>query len=606
MAYYNTKVGIRHPSLQYDMFGKLAEACQARGIALTAYVNVGLSHEEALLNRAWTVLTPEGYTYRPNRLDHFFRMMCFNTGYADHLLEMVREIVSGYPVAGLFLDCMHQHPCVGVECIREMKERGIDWQDDRQLAEFANFSRVRMARRIAETATAIKPDLLLYFNGVSPEDQQDIGTYLEYECLPTGGWGYDALPAWGRYLRTLGKPVINMTGRFHKSWGDFGGIRTEASLEYDCLYGLALGMRPTIGDHFHPRGDINHAVFDLIERIYTRLQKLDPWLDGATPLTDIGVVAPKPGFSYVHGADFSQAQATIKGAARMLCELKAQFDVLSPNRSWSGYQVLILPDNVVLDDQDAEKVRQHIETGGRVLSSGWSGLDPEKKEFVLPQWGVHMVGESPFDPAYIVVGPDLAQDFPDMPVTLYQRGTTIAAAEGTQVLAEIVAPYYNRHWDGEHGFVYLPPDKPTGQPAVTLRNGIAHVTHPIFSSYYSDAQVPIRQLVSNLLAKLLPAPLVKTEGLPSFARVMVTSQPKRRMVHLLAYVPERRGPTMDMIEEPIEVRNISLALRVDHRLPARLYLAPSYEELPFAIEEGYIETQIPILRGYALVVFEES
>ncbi|NCP34952.1 MAG: hypothetical protein GW867_33580 [Armatimonadetes bacterium] len=108
MAYYDTKVGIRHPSLKYDLFGKLAEACQERDIALTAYVNLGLSHEEALLNRGWCVLTPEGYTYKPNRLDHFFRMMCYNTEYGDHAVEMIREIVSGYPVAGLFLDCMHQ------------------------------------------------------------------------------------------------------------------------------------------------------------------------------------------------------------------------------------------------------------------------------------------------------------------------------------------------------------------------------------------------------------------------------------------------------------------------------------------------------------------
>ncbi|NCP34951.1 MAG: hypothetical protein GW867_33575, partial [Armatimonadetes bacterium] len=86
-----------------------------------------------------------------------------------------------------------------------------------------------------------------------------------------------------------------MTGRFHRSWGDFGGIRTEASLEYDCLHGLAMGMRTTVGDHFHPRGDINHAVFDLIERVYRRLQKLEPWLDGAQAEAEIAVVAPEPG-----------------------------------------------------------------------------------------------------------------------------------------------------------------------------------------------------------------------------------------------------------------------------------------------------------------------
>lgn len=604
MAYYNTKVGIRHYSLTYDLFGALAEACQARGIAITAYVNVGLSHEEALLHRDWCVVSPEGYVYRPDRLDHFFRLMCYNTPYADHLLEMIREIVTGYPVSGLFLDCFHQSPCVGVECVREMKTLGMDFSDPRQLAEFAHMSQLRMARRITETARAIKSDLLIYFNGVAPEDQQDIGTYLEYECLPTGGWGYDALPAWGRYLRTLGKPVLNMTGRFHKSWGDFGGIRTEASLEYDVLHGLALGMRPTIGDHFHPRGDINHAVFDLIERIYRRCQKLEPWLDGARPLSEIGVVAPQPGFFYTDAAAFGRSQNSVKGAARMLAELRAQFDVLSPYRSWDGYQVLVLPDEVLLDEECTEKARRHLDTGGRILSSGWSGADPGKTQFVLDEWGVCFEGPSPYDPAYILPGPELAEDLPKMPITLYQPGVEMSALPGTEVLAQIVAPYYNRHWDGEHGFLYLPPDQPTGKPAVTLCGPVAHLSHPVFASYYLDAQVPMRQVVSHLLHKLLPNPLLRVWGFPSFGRATVTAQPGRRIVHLLCYVPERRGPTMDMIEEPVEARDVHLALRLDSVAPARVYLAPSGEDLPFRVNEGYVETVVPVVPGYAMVVFE--
>lgn len=605
-AYYNTKVGIRHPSLNYDMFGALADACEKRDIALTAYINVGLSHEEGLLHRDWLVLTPEGYTYLPERMNHFMRMMCYNTEYGDHLVEMVKEIVGGYPVAGLFLDCMHQHPCVGVECMREMKERGVDWTDKYQLEEFANLSRVRVAQRIADAAKAIKPDLLLYFNGVGYEYQKDIGTYLEYECLPTGGWGYDALPLYGRYMRTLGKPLLNMTGRFHKSWGDFGGIRTEASLEYDCLYGIALGMRTTIGDHFHPRGDINHAVFDLMERIYKRLQKLEPWIDEAKPVVDIGVVTPEPGFCYVHGEAFSHSQEIVKGATRLLCELKAQFDVLSPNSDWQGYRLLILPDDIVLDEKNAAKIRQHLDAGGLILSSAYAGSDPDKKDFVLKEWGLRLEGEDPCDPAYILVGSPMAEGLPDMPITLYQRGTAIAPLNGTEVLAEIGAPYYNRHWDGEHHFVYLPPDKPTGRAALTINGNVAHFSHPVFKSYYHDAQVPMRQLVGNLLNRMLPTPLVKTEGLPSFARVTVTAQPNRRMVHLLAYVPERRGPVIEMIEEPIELRDVSVALRVDGRAPNRVYLAPTEEELPFEVADGYIHVIVPVVPGYAMVVFEEK
>ena len=45
MAYYDTKTGIRHPALKYDLFGRFLEACHKRGIAVSAYMNVGLSQE---------------------------------------------------------------------------------------------------------------------------------------------------------------------------------------------------------------------------------------------------------------------------------------------------------------------------------------------------------------------------------------------------------------------------------------------------------------------------------------------------------------------------------------------------------------------------------
>jgi len=608
MAYYNTKVGIRHPSLTYDLFGKLSEACNAAGIAISAYINCGLSHEEALLHRDWTVLFPDGYMYKPDRMSHFFRQMCYNTPYGEHLLEMIKEVTTQYPISGLFLDCFYTEPCVGVECIREMKKLGYDWRDPKQLAEYNHMKIIRMAKRIAETANSLKPNLLLYFNGLTFEDQQNIGTYLEYECLPTGGWGYESLPVYARYARNLGKPIINMTGRFHRSWGDFGGIRTEASLEYDCLYGLANAMRTTIGDHFHPRGDINRAVFSLVRRIYSRLQKFEPWIDGAKALTDIAVIAPQPTFkARAVAEDQPRCMEAVRGATRMLCELKAQFDILSYTLNWKGYRLLIMPDRVLLDDETAMKVKSHLDAGGRILASAWSGLDQDKTRFVLEDdWGVTFKGDDPYNPAYLHVSPVLAEGLPNMPMDFYSEGVEIEALPQTEVLGEIIAPYYSRHWDGEHGFVYNPPDKSTGRPAVTRRKATAYIARAVFTGYYQHASVPMRQLVSNLLRMLLPDPMVRVQGLPSFARVTVTGQTHRRMVHVLSYVPERRGPSIDMIEEPIELRDVQLSLRLDGRQPSRVYLAPDRKELPFTIENGYINTSIPFHRGYSMIVFEEE
>ena len=46
-----------------------------------------------------------------------------------------------------------------------------------------------------------------------------------------------------------------------------------------------------------------------------------------------------------------------------------------------------------------------LTAGKAVISSGSSGLDQEKKQFVLEkEWGVKYIGENDFDPAYFTVG----------------------------------------------------------------------------------------------------------------------------------------------------------------------------------------------------------
>jgi hypothetical protein len=488
-----------------------------------------------------------------------------------------------------------------------MKQEGLDWGNAEVRSEYTYAKMLRMARRIRDEATAIRPGLLLYFNGIPFEDQQDLGTYIEFECLPTGGWGYDALPLYARDARNLGKPVLNMTGRFHRSWGDFGGIRTRASLEYDCLYGIANAMRTTIGDHFHPRGDTNEAVFAMVRDLYPRLQRFEPWLEHARAETEIGVLQPPPGFRNVDVPACTQAINILKGTARVLCELNMQFDVLPVNSDRQDYPVLVLPDETVLDEGTAAKVQRHLDEGGRILATGWWGLDRERQAFVLGEpWGVSFEGDEPCDPAFFRAAPEIAGELPDMPLNFYSHGTAVKALPGTQVLAEIVAPFYNRHWDGEHGFVYLPPDRAAGRPAVTLTDRVAYISHAVFGAYHECAPVPNRTLVRLLLSRLLPCPLVQVRGLPSFGRVTVTSQPGRRMVHLLAYCPERRGAGMDMIEEPIELRGVSVKLRLDGHTPRRVYRAPDEEALAFSISDDAAETAVPAFAGYAMIVFDET
>ena len=61
---------------------------------------------------------------------------------------------------------------------------------------------------------------------------------------------------------------------------------------------------------------------------------------------------------------------------------------------------------------------------------------------------------------------------------------------------------------------------------------------------------------------------------------------------------------MEMIEEPVAVVDSKIALRLDGTPPKKVYLAPTGKALPFEVKEGYVRLDIPVFKGYAMVVFE--
>jgi hypothetical protein len=250
-------------------------------------------------------------------------------------------------------------------------------------------------------------------------------------------------------------------------------------------------------------------------------------------------------------------------------------------------------------------VKAHLAAGKAVISSGSSGMNQEKTQFVLEkEWGIKFEKECDFDPAYFTVGKNFNKDLPRMPLSLYSSGIEVEALPDTSTEAFLIKPYYNRHWDGEHAFYYNPPDKVTDKPALTVCGKVAHFSHRIFSGYNLQAPVELRQVFANVLEKFLPSPLLKTENLPSFARAFVTEQPGRRIVHVLSYVPESRGEKTEMIEEPIPILNAKIALRNDGKAPKRIYIALDEKKLKGENRDGYTHMNIPLINGYAIIVFQ--
>ena len=600
-AYYPTKIGIVYPSLKCDMLGEMVRECHKQGIGISAYFNALLDHEQAIRHREWCSVDKSGRVYNTEeKMTHFFRLMCFNSGYGDYLTSLVKEVLEKYPVDGIFLDCfwytVATAQCYGKECLDLMKKKGIDILDETKVLEFYRQSMLNFCDRIKKL---VGRDKFLIFNGVPyKKHMHHGGSHIEVECLPTGGWGYESFPLDVRYARKVSKQVLGMTGRFHESWGDFGGIKSQVSLEYDCYNAISNAVGCSVGDHMHPRGKLNKEVYNLIGKVYSKIKELEPWTDHAKALTEIALltVGDSALFPYLNNTE------SLSGAARMLSELKHQFDIIDEGMNFSNYKIVILSDNILLTLDLKEKIEKYLKSSGSIISSAHSGMNIEKTGFASKKWNLDYLGNEPWNISFIKPLKEINKDMPDFLTTIYKPGISVKAKKGARVLAQLYQPYFNKHWDGYHGYLYIPPDRYSGRPSIVQSENIIHFSFPIFRGYYEHAVITYRTILKNCIEKLLPKPLTIVENLPSFGRATVTEKKGRKMVHLMVYCPELRGSRLQAIEEPIIAKDIKLKLRTDR--VKSVSIAPTKEKLDFMISDGYTIVNIPEVNGYQMVVFE--
>ena len=602
-CYYDTKIGTRHPTMAVgqDMFGDAVASCNARGIQVVAYLNCGLSHETAVMHPEWCNISPDGRILHPDLYDigevtPYMRVMCMNTPYREYFFSLVREILDKYPVAGFLFDSFNGFPCVCPDCIERMHKEGIDIHDKDAVARFGRASVLRMGEDLSKLVHSVRPDAYTYFLGLGAVSNARLAPeYLECECLPTNpGWGYDLLPISARYYRTLSKgPHMNMTGRFY-DWGDFGSLRTLDAILYDLYFGLANGMRPDLSDHMHPTGRLYKGVCKRCKEAFDEVRKYEKWHENAENLVDIGVVR-------VDGH-----KPSMVGVTRLLSELMMQFDFIDLNADWSKYKVLVLPDEVKATPEIVGRLKRHYAAGRGVIATGLSGLLPDGADFALPEdFGVKCISEYKATPVYFSMTEEWSENMPELPLAVNAQGYNIGLLPGTQCAGRLVAPVLEHVWDGVYSSYYTPPDKETSQPFATWNGRTAYCSFKLFASYYEAASRELRQIIANFLSRLLPKPLLRVnEMLPTTGRCFVTRQPGRLLVHVLHYVPELRGKML-IVENAFQATNVEIRLRLDGLRPAKCYICPDRQEIPFSVEDDCLTATIPNVNGYALLAAEE-
>ncbi len=591
-----------HPHLQTDLLGQQIEACHARDILCPIYITVQWDHYTATRHPEWLCIDEDGCRVGTKPFEAgFYQRLCLNTPYVDFLAEHTTEVLTRFDCDGFFFDIVHATPCCCRHCVEEMDRRGLDPEDPVDRQQFAFDVLLRFQDRMSALVREHQPDANIFYNsghiGPAHRKMLDYFTHWELESLPGGGWGYSHFPVAQRYARTLGRPTISHTGKFHTTWGDFHSYRNPAALEYECLRMLALNCRCEIGDQLPPDGRIDGPTYDLVGEVYAKVEAAEPWCYGAEAVVDIGVMTPEEfGVESTHRA----IPPAAFGATKMLQELHHQFDVIDSQSDLSRYRLIVLPDEIPVDDELAGKLRDFVAGGGALLASYHSGLTPAGGEFALDELGVRWIGEAPFSPDFIVPG-ELGEGLRDAPHVMYMQGAQVEATDGAEVLSPMMKPWFNRTWRHFCSHRHTPIEGAADYPGAVQSGRCIYLMHPVFAQYHQRAPLWCKQLVANAIARLLPEPTLIADA-PSTAIFTVNRQEAegRLVVHALHYVPERRSVELDIVEDVIPLHEVAVSVAVDRDVEA-VRLVPQQEPIEYEVGNGRVEFTIPRIDGAQMV-----
>lgn len=606
-CYFPTKIGKTHPALDFDLLGEMMLAAHEIGVRAPVYITVGWSANDAEAHPEWVVKNKDGSiaildddNLNPNPNDRkpylSWKYLCPNGGYDQHIYDLTKEICERYEsIDGLWYDInfVPYSGCWCDACKEGMERGGLDPNNE---ADARLYHRKKWQRFMTECKNILMDkhkDATIFFNcgGANPymPEWHPWQTHYEMEDLPTTWGGYDKLPPRAKYFARYGKDYLGMTGKFHTTWGEFGGFKSPDAMKYECAAMLAFGARCSIGDQLHPSGAMDMQTYRLIGKAYEYVEAVEPWCFDTQPTSNLGIM-------------YSKDYAADEGLAKMLLETQMDFDIVQEDDDFSRFDALILPDRISLDNRLAVRLEEYVKAGGGLLLTGQSGLDHSKQGFMIDVGAIYR-GVSAYDCDYIQVKEKLSRNMVTSPILCYSPACKVEVTDG-QVLASIKEPYFNRIYAHYCSHQNTPNRLEDAEyPAAVRKGKVVYLAHPVCSMYYYHGAYYHRQYFYNALKLIYPEPVLSVK-MQSAGRVNFVRQPgkNRYVLHLLYASPIQRGRTL-VIEDILPVYDIPVSMRINEDVK-RVYLAPQNTNIPFIQENGIVRVTVPKVDCHQILVVD--
>ena len=615
-SYYPTRIGTPHPNLKTDLLGGQIEACHSAGIAAPVYFTVGWSAIDAENHPEWCMKTRDGgivgawdttVGLEDPKPTFQWKSLCPSGEYHDLIIAHTEEILDAYEVDGMWYDIYQPHNLCWCEtCRKRMRDAGLDETEpadvERQRAETIRSH----CRAVRDLIVRKNPDASIYFNGLTALERPtnfryrlfEFNTKNDLEDLPTTWGGYDKFPLRAKFFHREKKPIVAMSGKFHTSWGEFGGFKSPDAIKFEAASMIAFGSRCNFGDQLHPLGRMDEQTYENIAYAYEYIEKIEQYGIGGVPVATLGFV---PSFEL----------AADEGLARMLMEEQIDFDICLPGDDLSRFETIVIPSVAGLIDPLRSELEVFLGNGGRVVTLGDGILDADGTPAL--ECGATYDGPGRFDMDFTAVTrvENRPRELPYTPFLNYSSALRFKPAPDSEMIAPVHEPYFSRTYAkycGHQNSPFRP--EPAGHPAAFRSENLTVFAHALDRMYYAHGAIAHRAFFASVLRPLHPSPMIDV-ALPSAGRVSLLHQPdeKRYVAHLLYGPPISRG-RCSVIEDLVPIRNVRVRLVLPVEITS-LTLVPDGTELQFergtpaesvAGSRVAVEAIVPEFTGHCAVV----
>ena len=602
LCYYPTEYGVRHPELDFDLTGAMIEAAHEIGVRAPVYITAGWSDCDADLHPQWRAKDIDGSFRTTDALrtsgltdDSFLRYvawknMCLNDGaYCKHIYDLTEEICKRYPVLdGLFYDiCFIDPYCVCDECKAGMTALGLNPDSVDDAKTYYKRKHIDFMKKCGEILHKYHPDATIFFNSGGAEigkpEYHPYETHYEMEDLHTCWGGYDKMALNASFFSQIGKHFLGMTGKFHLSWGEFGGFKCKEALKYEVANMATFGAACSIGDHMFPDGEMDMQTYKNIGYAYRYYEQLEPYIFGQST-ADIGLY-------------LSDNMDSNTGISKIFTESQIDYSIVKDG-NFDAFDVVIFPGSCNIDDATLAKLHSYIANGGKVVFCH-SALTKDGK--FLIDCGLQNPVVSHDDCDYIVPVKDTVRDLPSSPFLSYIAGVR-AQNEDAEVFAELLPQEFNRtrrHFCGHKNTPYLKDG--VRYPAITKKGNVVYLASPLPAVYNKYGSLFHKRYVLEAIGLLNPSFKLVTD-IYSQGRCRMIKQPDahRYSINVTYAAPVKRGEA-EIIEDIIPVYNIPFTIQVAEEIRS-VYLPLKGQYLEFSKEAGKITFTLPVLNCHETIL----